>query len=242
MQDIYNPSQLQKAMDIPQVGKHMFTAKINFKHQRFDDLDIFRQQIEQSKAGLHHQPYTNNKRNVVIYKTIFFAFSFVFFALSLISLGLPAVISFGLFLPGITFMKGLVIGICTILSLSALAIGLTIQAEREAVLKCVRKAKDQLATIYGRKRHRFGLISMGALFGKQRQQSAALKQMYQEGLDKINDKKDEALHLVHRISTAETLDPVEKQALLNQAIEELSEKLQLLTHSFRHAALPHFAA
>ena len=35
---------------------------------------------------------------------------------------------------------------------------------------------------------------------------------------------------------------IEKQALLNQAIEELNEKLQLLTHSFRHAALPHFAA
>jgi len=64
--------------------------------------------------------------------------------------------------------------------------------------------------------------------------------MYHEGLDKINDKKDEALHLVQRIATAQTLDRVEKETLLNQAIEELHEKLKLLTHTFRHAALPHF--
>ena len=62
-----------------------------------------------------------------------------------------------------------------------------------------------------------------------------LRQLYHEVIDKINHKKDETLHLVHRIATAETLDNQEKEDLLNQAIEEFNDKLQMLVHNFRHA-------
>jgi hypothetical protein len=63
--------------------------------------------------------------------------------------------------------------------------------------------------------------------------------MYHEVCDKINDKKDEALHLVHRISTAETLTLEEKEDLLNQAVEEFNDKLRALIETFKHTVPPH---
>jgi len=63
----------------PIVSKILFTAKHTVSVQRFDDLDSFRQDIEHSKAGLHHQPYTNNKKSFFLYKLIFLGFFLVIF-------------------------------------------------------------------------------------------------------------------------------------------------------------------
>lgn len=221
----------------PQVARHMFTAKLT--PTRYDDLDLFRQQIEQSKAGLHHQPYTNNKKSVFIYKCIFFGFALFFFILGMSILAIP--IHGGFFFESSTIAKGVITGICTILSLISLTTASIMQTEREVVYQCARKAKAHLATIYGRKSLRLGLKRFAALFGKQRLKAKALRQMYHEHLDKINDKKDEALHLVQRIATAETLDKAEKETLLNQAIEEFNDKMHMLTHTFKHAAIPHYS-
>ena len=118
--------------------------------------------------------------------------------------------------------------------------GLRLRAEKEAVSLSVRKTKAHAATIYARKKVRLGIKSFFSLFGPERQKSVALKHMYHEVCDKINNKKDETLHLVNRIATAETLDQHEKEDLLNQAIEEFNHKLHVLTNNFRHATPPHF--
>ncbi|MEI8366217.1 MAG: hypothetical protein WCF65_07340 [Parachlamydiaceae bacterium] len=231
------PSTISKT-STPQVSRHLFTTTLSSKLQRFDDLEIFRQEIEESRAGLHHQPYSSKKNNVLVYKLVFFGFSLLFFALGIAATWLPSAISCGLLFGTCTFLKGAVLSICILLSLTSFIFCLTLQARREAVLEAVRRAKLHLKSILVRKQIRMGLKRFVIFFGEQRTQAAALVQMYHDGIEKINDKKDEAIHLVHRIATAQTLDKKEKETLLNQAIEELDEKLRVLIHSFRHAVLP----
>lgn len=235
-----NQFRLQNYTISPTVPRHVFKTKVGSDPQRYDELDIFRQQIEESKAGLHHKPYTQNKKSVFIYRCIFLGIAIVFFSLAIAAFSLPSTFHTGLLFGTLTTVKNVVISICFMLSAAALSLGITLQAEKEAVYQCVRRAKAHLERIYGRKSLKLGLKRFINLFGKQRLQTQALRQMYQESLDKINDKKEETLHLVQRIATAETLEAAEKESLLNQAVEELNEKLLILTHTFRHSSIPHF--
>lgn len=236
-----NPLSLQTSNSIPQISRHQFIAKPSVTLKRYADLDLFRQQIEQSKAGFHHQPYTSNKRNTRFYRTIFFGFAVFFLGLSMTAMAIPSALGCGFLFSSCTVVKGMIVTACTLLSLSALTLALRLRPEKEAVAYYVRKTKTHIATIYARKKIRMGIKSIFAFLGPNKLKAAALSQMYHEVNDKINDKKDETLHLVHRITTAETLSNEEKEDLLNQAIEEFNEKLQALTQSFRHATPPHFS-
>jgi hypothetical protein len=226
---------------IHQVPKHLFAAKPAYLHEKYEDLDSFRQEIEESKAGLHHQPYTTNRRTVAYYKLIFFGFAVLFFGLGIGSLAIPTLSGHSLFISTGAVLKGVLVSLCTFLSLSSLAIALTLRAEREAVLQCVRKTRAQLATLFARKQMKLGIKRFFALFGPDRKKATAMRQMYHEAWDKVIDIKEETLHLVSRISTAETLDKIQKEKLLNQAVEEMNERLRTLVRSFKHAASPYFA-
>jgi len=234
-----SPENLPFSQNIPQVPKQLFTAKLAFSNHRYAELDFFRQQIEQSRAGFHHQPYTNNKKAAWIYKSIFFGFSILFLVLALASFKLSVSLSFTLFFSSYILPKGIIATICSLFTLSSLMMALAIRSEREAVLRCIRQAKSSLTRIYARKRIRMGIKSCFAILGHQRQRYLALRHLYQEAYDKIQDKKEEALHLVARIATASTLNKKEKEDLLNQAVEELHDKLMLLSHAFRHSTLPY---
>ena len=225
---------------IPQAAQHVFTAKPFFTKQRYADLEIFRQVIEESKAGLHHQPYTNYKKKTLFYQCIFFGFALLFFVLGVIALAIPSALGCGFLFSSCSFLKGILVSVCTIFSLASSTLALRLKTEKEAVIRCVRKARGQLKISYARKKLRLGVKSFFSLFGPGKQKATALRQLYHETCDKMNDKKDESLHLVHRIATAETLCAKEKEDLLNQAIEELDDQLQQLAYAFRHAAPPYF--
>lgn len=228
---------LQVSGGIQQISMRQLFVKPLFIQQRYADLDLFREEIEQSKAGLHHQPFTSNKRSSTLYKAIFLAFSAIFFGLGMATTTIPLALNFG-FLGSSTFFKGTIVVVCSFLSFLALGLGLRIKPEKEAIAFYVRKARARVSAIYASKKINMGLQTLFAFLGQNKRKASALKQMYNEMVERIHDKQEEALHLVHRILTAETLNRQEKEDLLNQAIEEFSEKLQLLVHSFKHASLP----
>lgn len=226
----YVPLNQQPHAAIP---KEQFTAKLAFSKQRFADLDFFRQQIEKSKAGLHHQPYTTYRRTVLLYKTVFFSFAFLFGILGFTSLAIPSAIACGFF-SMCTAVKGVLASLCMVFSLTAFTMAFSMSSEKEAVAQYIRKTRATLLTIYRRKQIRLGIKPFFGFFTHSHQ-AATLRQMYYEAIDQVNDKKEASLHLMHRIGTAKTLDRKEKEDLLNQAIEELNEKLRALVHTFRHA-------
>lgn len=225
---------------VAQVPKHLFVAKPAYLQAKYEDLESFRQEIEESKAGLHHQPYTANRRTVTYYKFIFFGIAILFLGLGVTAMSMPTYPGSHLILNTYTLLKGIAVTVSAFLSISSLAIALTLRAEREAVLQYVRKTRAQLATVFARKHVKLGIKRFFAIFGNDRRQSDALKNMYHEALEKVADIKDESMHLVNRISTANTLDKAQKETLLNQAIEELNDKLRQLVRSFKHAASPYF--
>lgn len=226
----FNPSAHSK-ITVPR----QFIGKVTLSKQRYAELDFFRQQIEEARAGLHHKPFTSNRRSVFLYQVTFFVFAFFFCLLGITVLSIPSALGCGFF-SSCTAIKGVLASLCTIFALASFTIAFSISQEKEAVLQCVRKAKTTLDTVYSRKRIRLGIKSFAGVFIRQRQKGIALKHLYQEANDKINDKKDAVLHLIHRISTAETIDFIEKETLLNQAIEELNEKLQHIVYTFRHSS------
>ena len=228
---------LQTSKKQPQLSKILFNTINPVQAQKYIDLDSFRKNIEQSKAGLHHQPYTNNKTPVLIYKGLFFSFALLFLILGILSMYLPMTMSVSFFFNSFTLLKSVIIVSCTLLSLFSFIYALTLQIEKETIRDCVRKAKINHKVIYARKQFRLGLHPIFSFMGTKKSQATALRHAYHEGLEKINDKKDETYHLAQRIVTAKLLSPIEKEALLNQAIEELNEKLRLLTHSFRHTRI-----
>jgi hypothetical protein len=232
-----NTNMFKETQTVPQLSRNLFIPKHSLAARRYAELDIFRREIEQCKAGFYHRPYTSNKRNVLIYKSIFFGFALLFAILSFITIGISFVPFWGfLTFNLISLFKTAIFSLCFLLSASAFSIAFIIKPEREAILHSVRKARAQMARIYARKRIRTGINWHTAIFGPQRHLATALRQLYDETHDRINDRKEEATHLVQRIMTAETLDWPQKEALLNQAIEELHEKLMLLAHTFRHAS------
>jgi hypothetical protein len=203
------------------------------KKTRFPELDLFRQQIEQGKACLHHQPYTNSKKNTLIYKAIFLSFSALFVLLSVLTVCISFAYSWGIFnLTSIGIVKTALVLFCALLAFSSFFIGISLRTEREAIQCAVRRARARTSRIYARKRIQFGINQILPFSRAKRQMSASLKNAYRDTCEKISDRKDEALHLVQRIISA-SLAWSEKEMLLNQAIENLSEQLFLLTHSFR---------
>lgn len=232
-----NSLSIQVSDGIPQISMRRLIVKPFFIQQRYADLDLFREQIEQSKAGLHHQPFTTNKRSTTFYRAIFFGFFAVFSALGITTMTIPLALNCGFF-GSCVFLKGIAVIICSFLSILALTLGLRIKPEKEAIAFYVRKTKARISAIYASKKINMGIKNIFVFIGQNKHKASALKQMYHEMIEKINDKHEEALHLAHRIITAETVNDQEKEDLLNQAIEEFNEKLRLLVQSFKHAVPP----
>jgi len=241
MQNYLNPDKISftlfSAENIPQISKHMLSIKPAFLKKRYAALDFFRQEIEESKAGLHHQPYTAAKKRTSFYKTVFLGLAALFFLLNITVMAIPTALGCGFLFSSCTVVKGIAITICSFLSIWSLTIGIRLKPEKEAISYYVQRTKAHLATIYKRKKINGRIQGPFALFGSRKQKAKALKQAHADACDKINDKKEETLHLAHRIRTAETLDPSEKEDLLNQAIEEFSEKLQKQIQTFRHSVV-----
>jgi hypothetical protein len=228
------PSPRTAQAALPQVARRFFAAPSS---PRFPELELFRQQIELNRAGLYHQPYSNNKFYTRIYKAVFFGFSLLFVLLSVITFKVSFAFSWGIFnFQAIGLAKTAIVSLCMLFAFSALTIAFSIRTEREAIYHCVRRARMQLSRSFAQKRIQ---CRSGRLLGftqPKREINASIRQTYRESWHRINDRKEEALHLVQRIASAKTIHWNEKEMLMNQAIEELHEKLFLLVHSFKISA------
>ncbi len=217
-----------------QISKYLFT-KTPYSRRDYTELEIFRQQIELDQQGLHHQPYTLNKSGVKVYKTIFYGFAFVFVLLGLFVSATSSTFTYAFFNFSIV-LKTFITLICFLLALASLIMGMTIRTEREAVMHYTRIAKTNLSKLYARKKLKLGLKRFLAFFGHPEQETIVLKQMYHDASDKINERKEEVLHLVDRINSTSTMDIQKKETLYNQAIAEFNDKLTLLVHTFKHSS------
>jgi hypothetical protein len=229
----------QVGVQAPQISKHLFTARLPFTQRDYAELQFFRQQIEQTREGLHPQPYTENKSSAMFYRLIFFGFALLFTLLGTCVVLATASMNFAL-LDFSIVIKGFLTLVCGILAASSLVLAIRMSAEREAIMNYYHKARSHASKIYVRKKMKLGIKNFLPFFGKNQRQAAALAHIYHDAWDKIHDCKEEALRLVNRISRSRELAAEAKERLYNQAIAEFNDKLMLIAHTFKASTLPHF--
>ena len=216
-----------------QIPKSAFMAKLPIISEHYPELSIFREHLDQKKIGSRQQPYTANKRQIQFYRITFLLFTFLFLFLGLLvyfKTGLPSYFKLGYML-----IKPFVIFLCGILATASLFISLSIQAHKESVCRCVRKAKKILARIYDRRRTELGLHRFFYL-GKRYRQHKAYTQSYHEAKHRLHDLKEDAMHLIATISSS-LFDKKQKEILYNQATAELNDKLTETVLSFKHSPI-----
>lgn len=213
------------------ISKHTF-AKSPRHRRDYTELELFRQQIEINQLGLHHQPYTDNKFRVQIYKSIFYGFACVFVLLDLSVSATSSNFTYAFFNFSIV-VKTFITLICSLLALASLIMAMTMRTEREAVMQYTRMAKANLAKHYARKKVKLGIKRFLAIFGHAPSEVCALRQIYHEIGDKINDRKEETLHLVDRINANTSMDIQTKELLYNQAIAEFNDRVSLLVDQLK---------
>ncbi len=209
------------------------TEKMVDVSNRFKDLSTFKQRIKENVQGISHLPYTYNKNNIFWYRLVFLTFGALFLGLGATILSMTTTVGLGLFIINYWhFVKIAMFCICMLFSFCAFLIACSLSAERDSTFQCAKKAKKELKLIYGRKKLQVGgwLLSFS---GKSLQTLSHLRHAYHETLEKIHDKRDAALYLLHKISTTPTLNDDEKEILYNQTIEELHDKCTQLLHVFR---------
>lgn len=207
-------------------------VKLGAVRKKYQELDLFRREIDQAKAGVHHQPFTYYKKIVLMYRTAFLGFSLLFLILGTICFNIHIIHLWGLF-SSTSVVKGFFVALCSLLSLGGISLALGMKTEKEAVHAITKAAKASIAKMHSRRKAKLGMKWYLAFLGPHKEEVDAIKHSYDEAIEKILVKKEEALHLLHNIATAETLESSEKEDLMNQALLELKEQLRGIIENFR---------
>lgn len=202
------------------------------KRNSYPELHLFKNQIEVDGNGPLHKPYSKEKSNVMLYRTVFLSIGVLYFLLALVlftkSLTWTCSVLFG----SCFLIKTVLCSLCSISSIYCIALGFLIKSEKEAVKKVFAQSKARLGKAYERKAVKYGIKTFFA-FGDEQRKSLALKQIYFEALEKLQEYKEETMHILSRITNTDTLDGNKKEELYNQAILEFKDKMELVVNSFK---------
>ena len=207
------------------------------KRNSYPELHLFKNQIEVESNGPIHKPYTNERSSVVMYRTIFLSIGVLYFLLALILFTKSLTWTCSLLFGSCFLVKTVLCSLCSISSIYCIALGFLIKSEKEAVKKVFSQAKSRLGRAYERKAVKHGIKTFFA-FGEEQRRSMALKQIYYEALEKLQEYKEETMNILTRISNTESLDGDKKEELYNQAILEFKDKMELVINSFKSTNPP----
>lgn len=200
---------------------------------RFQDLHLFRDKLHENKKSRHFQLYSARKRSVRIYRLIFLAISFIFVSLAVGSYYHTWHWSAQLIVANSTTLKAILGSICMLFGLVSFTIACSMRTEKEAAHHLYVKAKHRLSKIYARKQLTHGVRNLFAI-GNFCRRAAALKHMYNESLDKLQEYQDNTLHLLEKIYESPSVDWKAREVLYNQAIQELQDHLDETLIDFQH--------
>ena len=118
-----------------------------FQCDLFEELNRFRRKVNEGRSGLHHYPYTVHKNKVTLYQMIFFTLTIVFLGAGFyVSISHFNWVYYALF-GGAFTAKSFFCAICGMLGISTATIGVSMQAEQEIAMYCVKKAHRKIKKI-----------------------------------------------------------------------------------------------
>lgn len=202
----------------------------------FEELNHFRNKVEEGRSGLHHYPYTVNKGKVAIYQLIFIILSAVFF-------GAAAYLYFShlnwvyfTLLGSCTNLKIFFYFLCAILGASTAFMGMTIRPEKEVADFCFKRAFKKIKKIYDRKvssSHCAHYSSPRGMCTIRR----GNKSVYEDLRATIISMREEVQLTLKRIHVSKTMDDEQKEMLYNQTILELQFNLERMVDAYRYNRL-----
>lgn len=202
----------------------------------YPELESFRRQLEHTKTSFKHKPYTSQKRKVMHYRAIFFAFGFLFLLLGMIVHYKTSILASSLLFGNIATLKFVMSAICLLLAGSAFVFSILMRTDKEVANRLIAHAKRKLKRAYERKWIELG-VKPFFLFSKERRPVLTLKQHYRDARVKIHDHREEVFSLLQQVSNSMEIDPKTRENLYNQAMCELNEKLALTIQSFQTRAV-----
>jgi len=119
-----------------------------------------------------------------------------------------------------------------LLAFASMIVGFSLCTFREATTTLADKFRHKAARVYTRKRLKYGINHLFVFTG-QSQERLALKQEYHYVLAKIKEKKEEAFQLLKEIK-ASNLDLNAKELLINQALAELTDSLEVCLSRYKN--------
>lgn len=218
-------------------GRTFFSVKKPGYGKRYPELELFRQQIEIERRGAYQQPYSNVKKKVFTYKSIFTALGLLFLFLGIIIFMKAVFWSFGRFSYNEFFIaKNLACAFCAFTGFSSLWIARTMRTEIEAANQLLRRGRYKLSKAFTRKKIEHGLKGLFAFWNKY-QKSLAIKHHYVETQDKLLHHYEDLKHLFERFERAGTLNSQTREHLYNQALLEFEDKINHVISIFKESSV-----
>lgn len=216
------------------LGLYQHSLKDKAGHgQKYQELDLFRKNIEIERSGPNHKPYEANQKQAFFYKAIFLSLAGIFFLLAVLvykhSINWS---SYGIIFSSFQTAKTVMCSLCILLGLMAGGFSLSIKPEKEAAAKLSKKAREKLTRIYKRNQTS-SIFSVGEEFSKYK----AVKVAYQTALDKFAESKEVTYLLFHHIAESNGMTNEERLNLYNQALLEYNDGLQVIITDFQRKAI-----
>lgn len=194
--------------------------------ETFTDLDPHRNSMD-----IYLKLYRQNKKQSHIYKMIFYFLSLLFFTLGAVVYFNTTNWACSLYFTNCAFIKIYTYSLCLVFSITTLGISFFIRPERETVSYLFTRMKRTLKLLYKRRKIDIGFIL--DLSPETRKKRLSFRDHYDQALEKMEEQKDLAIHLLEGITHAPHYDLSTKEELIYQALAELQHKLNGVLHSFK---------
>ncbi|MFQ5729402.1 MAG: hypothetical protein ACE5GN_03480 [Waddliaceae bacterium] len=220
-------------------NQHLFpsTPVYTNKLAKYQELHLFKTQIESEQYGPKFKPYSATKKNVSVYRMIFLCIGALYFLLGLIlfykSLSWTCSVLFG----SCFYIKTLLCSFCGFSAVSSVILGFLLKTEKEAAKRLYRHSKRRIRQIYERKMIKFGVKRFFS-FGEEYRKFRSFKHLYLDALEKLQECKDNTLYLLDSISRSGSLDSRMREELYNQAILELKDRSEIVIRTYNTSQPP----
>jgi hypothetical protein len=199
--------------------------------RQFNELNTFRKNIEEKKAGPHHQPYQAGRKKALIYQSLFFGLGVIFLLMTIFMYTQTMNWSGSLFFVNYTATKTVVCLFTFALSLVACGLAYSITTEKEAANQLIHRAESKIRHILAYKRAEFNLNKFS--FGMSYKKNLAANQAFKTAFRKIKESRKITIALLEHIAHEKSLTRDEIEKLFNQALLELNDKLHIIIYDFK---------
>lgn len=211
----------------------LFRAKLTKKNQHYPELEVFKIQLEDDENHTRLPLYSEAKQKLFSYRLVFIGLALLFVLLTAVTYTLSFNWSYTFFFDSTIKGKWLLTSLTSLLCLSAFACAIIPSSLHEATRQVVGKAQKMITRIYKEQRvqNKFDAFM---LWGERSRRSSALRHLYHEILDKVQDKGEETYRLLKKIAKTSKLSEKAKEHLYNQALAELHDRLHFAVNNFKN--------